>query len=270
MAQGGFTHETPLLRPFYAMEKITSRQNPRIAQLRLLAADRAARRAQGLYVCDGEKLLRDALAAGITPVLVLWGAVPTLDLPSAVPQYLAPPSLLTYASPLVSSPGPLFALPLPVPDEFTRPRRVLVLENMQDPGNVGTVIRTANALETDLVILTGASADPFGPKAARAAMGALLRQRVLELPLAALGERLRTWDMPLWGAALSKDARDVRGLDLRGAAVAVGNEGHGLSAELLDLCTGQLIIPMAPESESLNAAVAAAILMWVTFSVTFS
>jgi TrmH family RNA methyltransferase len=133
---------------------------------------------------------------------------------------------------------------------------------VQDPGNVGTVIRTAAALGTELVILVGGCADPFGPKAVRAAMGALFRQRVLELDLAALSERLRAWDLPLFGAALSASARDLRESDVSCAAVAVGNEGRGLSDAMLSLCEGEIIIPMAPGSESLNAAVAAAVVMW--------
>ena len=142
------------------------------------------------------------------------------------------------------------------------PRHAVVLENVQDPGNVGTVLRTAAALGIDLVILTGECADPFNPKTVRAAIGALFRQRLLELPREELFTRLRAWGLPLYGAALSPQAADVRSASLTDAAVAVGNEGSGLSAELLAHCDKTIIIPMTPESESLNAAVAASLLMW--------
>jgi TrmH family RNA methyltransferase len=91
-------------------------------------------------------------------------------------------------------------------------------------------------------------------------MGAIFRQRVEETDIAAL----RELGIPIYGAALSDKAVDVRALELAGkeCAVAIGSEGRGLSREMLEVCDGEIIIPMAPDSESLNAAVAAAIVMW--------
>ena len=143
-----------------------------------------------------------------------------------------------------------------------RLKNAIVLEGVQDPGNVGTVIRTANAFGVDAVILTGACADLYNPKTVRATMGAIFRQRVLELPLAELRAALDENGLPLYGAALSETARDFREMLLDKAAVAVGSEGNGLSTELLAICDGQLIIPMRPDSESLNAGVAASVIMW--------
>ena len=143
-----------------------------------------------------------------------------------------------------------------------RLKNAIVLESVQDPGNVGTVIRTANAFGVDAVILTGVCADLYNPKTVRATMGAIFRQRVLELPLAELRAALDENGLPLYGAALSETARDFREIPLDKAAVAVGSEGNGLSTELLAICDGQLIIPMRPDSESLNAGVAASVIMW--------
>ena len=137
-----------------------------------------------------------------------------------------------------------------------------MLEGVQDPGNVGTVIRTANALGMDAVVLTGACADLYGPKTVRAAMGALLRQPVLTCTLDELMQLLRANGLKLYGAALTDTAQDLRCVPLTPAAVAIGSEGRGLSAQLLAQCDGQIIIPMQPGAESLNAAVAAAVVMW--------
>ena len=93
-------------------------------------------------------------------------------------------------------------------------------------------------------------------------MGAAFRQSIVEADLPDLARLLRGWGLPLYGAALAEGALDIRSAELSRAAVAIGNEGHGLSPELLGLCTGRVIIPMVPGSESLNAAVAAAIVMW--------
>lgn len=244
------------------METISSRRNPQIIKFRALSGDREARRVAGEYVCDGEKLLREAVENNADVRCVLWGSPPTISLPDQTAQFGVAPELLRYVSPLINSPGPLFTVEIPAKLPEARPLRAIVLENVQDPGNVGTVIRTANALGTELVILVGTCADLYNPKTVRAAMGALFRQRVLELSVCELRERLRAWNLMLWGAALSEEARDIRSCDLSEAAVAIGNEGRGLSAELLELCAGEVVIPMSRGSESLNAATAASIVMW--------
>ena len=246
----------------FGMETITSRKNPYIAHLRALGRDGAARRAGGEYVCDGVKLLREALQFDACVTSVLWNGAPALTLPDGVTQYSAPQDLVEYASPLVNSPGPVFTVKIPEAALPERLEHVIVLENVQDPGNVGTVLRTANALGMDAVVLTGACADLYSPKTVRATMGAIFRQPVIVCDLNQLRALLQTHALTLYGAALTDAARDLRTVSLDRAAVAIGSEGRGLSAELLQLCDGQVIIPMRPEAESLNAAVAAAVVMW--------
>ena len=134
-------------------------------------------------------------------------------------QYAAGEELFDYASPMKNSPGPLFTVKIPAEDTAAPIRRAIVLESVQDPGNVGTVIRTANAFGIDAVILTGNCADLYNPKTVRATMGAIFRQRVLELPLAELRAALDENGLPLYGAALSETARDFREIPLDKAAV---------------------------------------------------
>ena len=243
------------------MDRITSRKHPLIAHLRALAADGELRREQGEFVCDGHKLLAEAVAAGAEIRAVLWkeGAV------GAAPcerQYCAPADLFDYASPMKNSPGPLFTVGMPAPDTAAPLRRAILLENVQDPGNVGTVLRTAAAFSIDAVLLCGDCADLYSPKTARATMGAIFRQRAFAVSLDALPALLAQNGLKLYGAALSGTARDVRKVDITQCAVAVGSEGRGLSEALLSLCDGEIIIPMDARSESLNAAVAASVLMW--------
>lgn len=242
------------------MERITSRKNEIVRRVRRLGADRDARREAGEFVCDGEKLLREALRSGAEIGTVLWAGEPSAAVPGAA-QYLVPGELLDYASPLKSAARVLFtarvrrALPAP-------PGRTIVLETVQDPGNLGTMLRTADAFGIDTVVLTGDCADPYNPKAVRATMGAVFRQRFLEMERGELRAFLAGHSLKLYGAALSEKAEDIRGLDLSRAAVAVGSEGRGLSVALRSLCDGELLIPMSGRSESLNAAVAAAVIMW--------
>ena len=141
-------------------------------------------------------------------------------------------------------------------------KNAIVLENLQDPGNVGTVIRTANAFNIDAVILVGACADLYNPKTVRASMGAIFRQTVYSMSIDELCDFTKKQKLPLYGAALSDKASDLRGVSVKNAAVAIGSEGRGLSDSFRAVCDGEIIIPMNPDSESLNAAIAASVIMW--------
>ena len=245
------------------MENITSRKNRIICHFRSIAGDREYRYSCGEYVGDGVKTRREALHCGAQLCCVLWKEkAEEVELPESVVQYTAPAELFEYASPLKSSGGPVFTVKMPKRDEHFKLERAIVLENLQDPGNVGTVIRTANAFNIDAVILVGACADLYNPKTVRASMGAIFRQRVLTMSIAELDELTQKQALPLFGAALSDKAADLRNIEIHRACVSIGSEGRGLSPELLDVCGGEIIIPMNPESESLNAAVAASVIMW--------
>lgn len=243
------------------MEQLSSRQNKLIAHVRKLGSDKSYRHACGEAVCDGLKLLHEAAMWGVEIISVLWVGESELELPASVKQYSVPAELLDYASPLKNSHGPLFTFRMPS-WPMSAPGRCLVLETVQDPGNLGTILRTANALSMDTVILTGDCADVYNPKTVRAAMGAVFRQKVLRMERSEMREYLSAHGISLYGAALSDASRDIRTVDLENSAVAIGSEGRGLSAELLSLCDGEIIIPMNEQCESLNAGVAAAIVMW--------
>ena len=233
--------------------------------MRALINDAACRRETGEFVCDGMKLLKEAVAAGAEITTVLCAGEPELPaLPETAAVYSVPRELLSYASPLKNSPGPVFALKkpeIPIPDAGG----VLVLDGVQDPGNVGTVIRTAEALGAGAVVLVNACADPFGPKAARATMGSIFRQCVAEMTPDELKGFLDKRGMELYGAALAADSVDIRETELKNAACAVGSEGRGLSVEILNMCGKRMIIPMTGSTESLNAAVAASVILWEMF-----
>ena len=237
------------------MDIIRSRQNDVIKRFIALGSDAKARQETGEFLCAGEKLLGEAIASGAEVVCTLSSE--PVDAPGL---RLVTPELLRAVSPLVNSPGPVFSVkmrPLPPPGAIDR---ALVLENVQDPGNVGTVLRTADAFGIDLVILCGACADPYNPKTVRASMGAIFRQPAVRTQ--AEGLRALLGGLPLYGAALAPGAADIRTLPKEHVAVAVGNEGRGLTEELLAKCEGMAVIPMRPQAESLNAGVAAAVVMW--------
>ena len=244
------------------MERLTSRKSAVIRAFRDLARSSAAREEKGLFLCDGQKLLQEALRSGASVETVLWKENRAADLPPFPQEALLPADLFDYVSPMSNSPGPLFSVRMPSAPDLYKVRRVLALEELQDPGNVGTVLRTADAFGVDLVVLLEGCADLYAPKTVRASMGAVFRQAAVRMDAEAFISFCREKNLPLWGAALTDTARDLRSVPLDPAAVLIGSEGHGLSRELLRACDGEIIIPMSGEAESLNAAVAAAIVMW--------
>jgi len=148
------------------------------------------------------------------------------------------------------------------PPERLEPGRYLVLDRVQDPGNVGTILRTADAFDCGPVFLLPGCADVNNPKTVRAAMGVHFRRCIYQCTLEELTALLRGAGIPLYAAALGENTADVRELDLSNAAVVVGSEGQGVSPQVLEACSGTLKIPMSHRCESLNAAVAAAVILW--------
>lgn len=142
--------------------------------------------------------------------------------------------------------------------------RVLLCESLRDPGNVGTVIRTAFAFGIDWLILSGDCADLYNPKVLRGAMGTLFSQRILRVDdLAACVEQMRASGRRVYAAALDESAVQLGSFAFaRSDCAVIGNEGHGLSARVMDACDASVYIPMEGNAESLNASVAAAVLMW--------
>jgi len=243
------------------MERITSRKNEKIRHLKKLWTDRVYRYASGEYVCDGWKLLEEATANGAEITYVLFSDENEASrIPDGVPAALAPYDLIEAVSGMKSPQTVLFSCAIPAPGPI-HGERVLILETVQDPGNLGTILRTANAFSISDVILTGACADLYNPKTVRASMGAIFRQNTVSCTLEALAA-LRESGLRILGAALREDAQSILTADLSASAVAIGSEGSGLSEELCALCDGFVRIPMSPDCESLNAGVAASIVMW--------
>ena len=241
------------------MEKITSRQNHIVQHLRRLGTDRDYRELKREFVCEGPKLLEEAVRWGAEIVTVLTD---TEDVPQTGAQtFLVARELAEYASPVKNGQGVVFSCRIPEPVRELPQGRAIVLERLQDPGNVGTVIRTANAFGIDSVVLIDC-ADVYNPKTVRATMGGMFRQTIVETDISALPGLIEASGMRLYAAALTGECIDVRELPHDNVAVAVGNEGRGLSAELIGLAVSGVRIPMSEKCESLNAAVAASVIMW--------
>lgn len=248
-----------------SIETITSRQNPLVQHLRRLASSRAYRRKSGEYLCDGTKLLDEALrwnARVQTAVFSENTAIPPL--PDTVRAVRVSEELMRSVSPMETPQGVLFTVALPevnVPEKLTG-QHYLVLDGVQDPGNVGTILRTADAFGCDGVFLVNACADLYNPKTARATMGAVFRMDAWSVTAEELLPLLQKSGIPLYGTALREDTVPLLAADLSRAAVAIGSEGRGLSQQMLEACEKTLKIPMRARCESLNAASAATVVLW--------
>jgi TrmH family RNA methyltransferase len=223
----------------------------------LLGRDARARRETGEILCEGEKLLLDALSRGVAPIAVLYAKGAALPaLPPDTRLFETDADVVKSVSSQKTPQGILFTVPRPqVTGAVDLSAKHILLDRVQDPGNVGAVIRTAEAFGLGSVMLAGGCADPFGPKALRAAMGAALRHPIREVNADNLP--------PLALVALDARGEDIKEFPPGPCIAVIGSEGAGIQPSLLARCTRRLRIPMKGGAESLNAAVAAGIFMWV-------
>lgn len=241
--------------------RITARKNSLIQQVRRLLTSKKEREAAGLFVADGTKLLEEAVRYydGLDTVILSDGM--DIQLPQSVKIVRVPADVMEYISPMETPQGALFLCRLPQQKEFVPSAGMLLLDGIQDPGNLGTILRTADALDVPVVLLEGC-ADPYNHKTVRASMGAVFRTQPVLAAYEQVRQECKKASIPIAVTALSETARDIRESDLSTMAVVIGSEGRGVRPEILEQADAQLIIPMNARCESLNAAVAATIVMW--------
>ena len=243
------------------MERITSRKNPLLQQVKKLISSKKERELAGLFVADGVKLLDEAVRwwPGLETVILADGV--EAEVPQRVRVVTVPRDVMESVSPMQSPQGALFVCRLPEKKAFAPRPGMLLLDGIQDPGNLGTILRTADALEIPVALLEGC-ADPYSHKVVRASMGAVFRTPVVQTTWEEASQAFAREGISVAVTALSNRARDLREKNLRAMAVVIGSEGQGVREQILSAAQEELIIPMNPRCESLNAAVAATIVMW--------
>lgn len=246
---------------------ISSRDNPLFKRLKKLAESARERRETRTTLLDGEHLIAACLDAGGQPHTFLHAASCSPDVWQPLAGRCAGAKVVAFSDSLfaelspVETPAGILAEAawLELKPAETIPL-VLLLEDIQDPGNLGSLLRSAAAAGASLAVLSKGCADAWSPKALRGGQGA---QFVLPMLLRAdLAAWIETAGLPVWALALG-GGQSVFELDLAGpAGLLVGNEGAGLSESVLSLATGRVAIPMPGRVESLNAAAAAAIALF--------
>jgi TrmH family RNA methyltransferase len=242
-------------------ERITSRKNSYLQQVRKLLSSRKEREKEGLFVADGTKLLQEAVKyfPGLDTVILSDGIV--AEVPAHVRVIRVPEDVMSSVSPMETPQGALFVCRLPERKPFMAAAPMLLLDGIQDPGNLGTILRTADAMNVPVALLEGC-ADPYSHKVVRASMGAVLRVQPVMTTWAEAKAALDAAGIPVAVTALSERSQNIRMADVGKMAVVIGSEGQGVRQEILDAAAHQLIIPMNVHCESLNAAIAAAIVAW--------
>ena len=242
-------------------ERITSRKNPFLQQVKRLLSSKKEREAAGLFVSDGTKLLEEAVKwyDGLDTVILSDGI--EAQVPAHVRTIRVPEDVMASISPMQTPQGAMFLCRLPEKKAFVPQKGMLILDGIQDPGNLGTILRTADALDVPGVLLEGC-ADPYSHKVVRSSMGAVLRVQPMQASWQEVREACAAAGILIGVTALSDRAKDLRRSDLTAMAVVIGSEGRGVRREILEAADAELIIPMNPHCESLNAAVAATIVMW--------
>jgi TrmH family RNA methyltransferase len=258
--------------------RITSLQNDRVKAIRALDM-RKQRRESGLFVAEGASVVISARDNGRVPrTLVVRTAGD--DAPSRITQELVSWALsegvevLEVSTPVMEklaakdNPQTLLAVyaqvwaQLPVPSSVPPEQTWLVLEGIRDPGNLGTIIRTADAVGASGVILAGQCCDPHSREAVRASMGSIFAMPIARATEAELHDLMRAWPGDTVGTHLSATA-DFRQVDYRGPTLLVmGSEGPGLTEATTRACSLLVRIPMTGRLDSLNLAVATALTLY--------
>lgn len=256
------------------MTIIKSRDNPLVKQIAKLNKSSKYRRESGLFIAEGCRLVNDAVKSGCNIEFFVFSE-------SAVKNYNAlfesankitdrvhifSDALFAHICDTKSPQGVLAAVKLLdkkcLFDKIKNDGKLIALENLQDPGNLGTVFRTAEALGIDGIVMTKDCCDIYSPKVVRSTMGAVFR-----MPFAvvdSIAEFLKkNKNIKSYAAVVNTESRKITEVNFDFPCVCViGNEGNGLKAETVNSCDYAVTIPMTGRAESLNASVAASIIMW--------
>ncbi len=250
------------------MAEITSPNNPKIKLVRTLQTQTKQRKNQTTFVAEGVRLVEDAISAKFPFDYLLFdntlsdrgkALLSHLSKVSRTEIYEVPPKLMAQISDTQSSQGILAVMKgdtLPLPKN---PTFILIADQIRDPGNLGTILRTAQATGVEAVVLTPGTVDAFSPKVVRAGMGAHFRLPITHLPWHEIHAYLK--GIPVFLAEVDLGVSLWEADFRKPCGLLIGGEAFGASSMGEELATHQVTIPITGGAESLNAAVAAAILM---------
>lgn len=238
---------------------ITSLENDRIKNYVKLQ-DRKYRKKAKMFIVEGMHLVLEAYKKGIIEELILEKDT---VLPINLPTIYVTSEIINKISTL-DTPSNVMALCRMNEDEVKLGDRVLLLDGVQDPGNLGTIIRSAAAFSVDTIVLSPTTVDLYNPKVVRSTQGMLFHIDIITRDLKEVIQELKNREIPIYGTKVEygEDVRTLPQKDRVKYALIMGNEGNGVEDDVLDLCDKYLYIDMDPEVESLNVGVACGILLY--------
>ncbi|HAT54733.1 MAG TPA: RNA methyltransferase [Lactobacillus sp.] len=251
------------------MEKIVSLQNGRVKSWKKLATKKG-REQQKTYLLDGWHLVKEAIAANEVLVSVMgthdaWREYRD-DLPTGLNAFEISDEVAKAIGDTVTPQG-IFA-EVKMPKTSTQLPEVIhgawvFLDAVQDPGNIGTIVRTADAAGFEGVVFGHGTADQFSPKVVRAMQGSQFHVKLVSEDLFSATRYFKRSGLSVYGTQLNPAAKNYRELKTESAfGLIMGNEGNGMAPALADVTTNNLYIPIPGQAESLNVAIAAGILMF--------
>lgn len=237
------------------MINISSPNNDKIKSVVKLHSKKE-RDLNNLFIVEGEEIVREAIRNKVVDQLFT-----TVEDYNDDEAFLVPEHVMKKMSQL-SNPTTFLAVCNKIEAKEISSNKVLVLEELQDPGNVGTLIRTASCFGINDIIITPGCADIYNSKTLRATMGSLFNTNVIFMDVAEAISLLKEKDYQLVATALDNDAKDISNIKFDNkVAIFFGNEGKGLSNSCLEQCNTKVIIPIK-NNDSLNVSVAAGIVMY--------
>ena len=241
------------------MERIESVNNKIIKFTNSLKVKKF-RKQEGLFIAEGERLVYDAIEYKEPSYIIVSENFYKKDFPYKT--YEVTESIFKKLSETVSPQGIMAVFKTDIKNiEDITPCNTVILNRLQDPGNLGTILRTADAMEVPVVLLEGC-ADPYSHKVVRSSMGAVFRSVPGQSTWQEVERACKEAGISVAVTALSPKAKDIRQAELSQMAVVIGSEGQGVRKEIMASAQAELIIPMNEKCESLNAAVAATIVLW--------
>lgn len=239
---------------------ITSLDNDRIKNYVRLK-DKKYRDKTNTFLVEGMHLVLEAYKKGIIEELIMEQNE-VLPLPVSNVVYVTNEILHKISS--LDTPYPVMALCRKITPNDNLGNRVLLLDEIQDPGNLGTIIRSAKAFDIDTIVLSENSVDLYNPKVVRATQGMLFHINIVSFNLKDVIIKLKEAGIPIYGTRVEygQDVRNFQAKDKEKFGLIMGNEGNGVRQEILELCDGYLFIEMNADVESLNVGVATSIILY--------
>ncbi|MBR0277321.1 MAG: RNA methyltransferase [Clostridia bacterium] len=245
------------------VKDITSTENKTYKHLKKLL-NRAERYKTGLFIAEGRRIVKDAVSFGAAECIFIEENYKDEDLPLDIPVYRLKNKLFAAVSDTCNSQGIIAVCKMGKHDiKEIKGDTILLSDGVSDPGNMGTLIRTAECSGADAAVILKGSTDPYSPKAVRATMGSIFRIPIYFADILDIKENMQDYSIVATVPDAEESMYDVQ---FKGkTAVVIGNEGDGISPAMLSQSTLKIRIPMCKEAESLNASVAGGIVLYEIF-----